>query len=157
MITLGDITWENFDACLRMRVKDEQDDFIADNIYSLAQSYVELLCDRMPPITKVIYADGVPVGFVMAGYNSAEEAASGIAEYCICRFMIDRNHQGKGYGREAFSRLLEYLLTFPQGKADRIELSYNPANHVAKRLYESFGFRETGETDGDEIVSVLML
>lgn len=31
------------------------------------------------------------------------------------------------------------------------------ANEVARRLYRSFGFDETGETDGDEVIAVLKL
>ena len=32
-----------------------------------------------------------------------------------------------------------------------------PENEVARRLYESFGFVETGEMDGDEVIAVLKL
>jgi len=35
--------------------------------------------------------------------------------------------------------------------------SYEPENELAKKLYASFGFEETGEMDGDEIVAVLKL
>ena len=34
---------------------------------------------------------------------------------------------------------------------------YEPENTVSKALYHSFGFRENGEMDGDEIVAVLKL
>ena len=36
-------------------------------------------------------------------------------------------------------------------------LSYEPENKAAKALYNSFGFVENGETDGEEIVAVLKL
>ena len=49
------------------------------------------------------------------------------------------------------------ILTFPCGKADFCWLSYEPENAVAKSLYASFGFIETGEKDGEELIAVLKL
>ena len=52
---------------------------------------------------------------------------------------------------------LEFIRTFPRGKAEYCWRSYEPENEVAKKLYASFGFVENGEMDGDEIVAVLKL
>ena len=41
--------------------------------------------------------------------------------------------------------------------AEYYRLSYEPENEVARRLYASFGFRETGEKDCDERITVLKL
>lgn len=71
--------------------------------------------------------------------------------------MIDKNYQNKGYGKEAVRLALELIKTFPCGKADFCWLSYEPENEIASRLYHSFGFAETGEMDGDEIIAVLKL
>ena len=71
--------------------------------------------------------------------------------------MIDRAFQKKGYGKEAVSLALDFIRTFPCGKADICWLSYEPENIVARRLYASFGFVETGETDGEELIAVLKL
>lgn len=71
--------------------------------------------------------------------------------------MIDENYQQKGYGKEAVRLALEFVKTFPCGKADFCWLSYEPENEVASQLYHSFGFAETGEMDGDEIIAVLKL
>ena len=43
------------------------------------------------------------------------------------------------------------------GKANFCWLSYEPENTVAKSLYASFGFVETGEKDGEEQIAVLKL
>jgi diamine N-acetyltransferase len=43
------------------------------------------------------------------------------------------------------------------GEAEYCWLSYEPENKVAKALYESFGFTETGDKDGDELIAVLKL
>ncbi len=36
-------------------------------------------------------------------------------------------------------------------------LSYEPENEVARQLYSSFGFVETGEMDGEEVIAILKL
>ena len=52
---------------------------------------------------------------------------------------------------------LDYIKTFPCGKAERCWLSYEPENEAARQLYRSFGFMETGEKDGEELIAVLSL
>ena len=52
---------------------------------------------------------------------------------------------------------LEFVRTWPHGRAEYCETSYNPESKVAKKLYASFGFVENGEMDDDEIVAVLKL
>ena len=71
--------------------------------------------------------------------------------------MIDKRYQNRGYGREAIRLALEFIRSWPCGKAEYCELSYEPENEVAKRLYQSFGFEENGEKDGDEVIAVLKL
>ena len=71
--------------------------------------------------------------------------------------MIDKRYQNRGYGREAIRLALEFIRTWPCGKAEYCELSYEPENEVARELYRSCGFTENGEKDGDEIVAVLKL
>ena len=67
-------------------------------------------------------------------------------------------HQKKGYGREAMRLALEFIRTFPCGKADYCWLSYEPENEVAKKLYRSFGFEEVRKPEGwDEVPAVLKL
>jgi diamine N-acetyltransferase len=76
-------------------------------------------------------------------------------EASIYRFMIDRKHQGKGYGRAALSKALEETREIPG--VDRISIRYMPENPVAKPFYASFGFVEVrGDRDG-EVIAVLKL
>ncbi len=157
MITLEKITWDNFRAVIGLKVTKEQDEFIATNTFSLAQSYVALLNDDDPPMSFAICHDGDIIGFVMMFHDTAEDSNFGEESYGVCRFMIDRDFQGKGYGKEAFSKALDFIKTFPQGKAEAVYLSYEPGNEVARRLYASFGFMETGDIVGGEIVARLPL
>ena len=108
-----------------------------------------------------IYDDDTPVGFLMVGYDTDDywEDAPAIANgnYNLWRLMIDKRYQGKGYGKEAVRLALDFVRTWPCGKADYCWLSYEPENGVARELYRSFGFAETGEYDGEEIIAVLEL
>lgn len=104
-----------------------------------------------------------PVGFLTPGFNEGvfdEQYGEEIPDvlydnYSIWRLMIDENHQKKGYGKEAVRLALEFIRTFPCGKAECCVLSYEIENTVAQRLYASCGFVENGDTEGDEIVAVL--
>ena len=71
--------------------------------------------------------------------------------------MIDKRYQRKGYGREAIKLALDFIRTWPCGEAKYCWLSYEPENKVAADLYSSFGFKETGDMDGEELIAVLEL
>ena len=109
----------------------------------------------------LIFNDDALVGFLMIGYNEAgiepdaPEALKG--NDSLWRLMIDRNHPGKGCGREAVCRALEFIRTRPRRRAEYCLLSCEPDNEAAKKLYTSFGSVESGGMDGDEIVTVLKL
>ena len=83
----------------------------------------------------------------------ADNAISIIEAY----MMIDKACQGRGFGKEAVQLALDYIKTFPCGKAEYCWLSYEPENEAARQLYRSFGFSETGEADGEELIAVLRL
>ncbi|HEX6844920.1 MAG TPA: GNAT family N-acetyltransferase [Actinomycetota bacterium] len=94
-----------------------------------------------------IRADGRTVGFVMWARDPAD------GSYWIGGFVIDRREQGKGYGRAALTALVDALRAKPECR--QVALTYRPDNHVAKALYASLGFRETGEWEDDEVVARL--
>ena len=71
--------------------------------------------------------------------------------------MIDKRYQGRGYGKEALRQAIEFIRTFSCGKAEYCRISCEPENEVAKKLYASLGFEESGEMCGDETVALLKL
>ncbi len=154
----------NFDELIDLIPKKNQREFVADNIYSLAEAYANVASGRYAQPFG-IYDGNVPVGFLMIGYDIADEEEDYEKyplvrnNYLIWRFMIDRKHQGKGYGHEAMSLALDFIRTFPCGKAEYCWLSYEPENEKAKKLYESFGFIEAEKMpEGwDEIPAALKL
>ncbi|HEY7021731.1 MAG TPA: GNAT family N-acetyltransferase [Ktedonobacterales bacterium] len=141
-MTLREITRENWLQCVRLKVAPEQEPFVAPNGVSLAQSKYE---PEWIPLA--LYDGGEMVGFVMYGVYPEE------GKHWILRVMVDHRYQGKGYGRAAMRLLLERLRAIPG--CDEVAISYEPENDVARRLYASCGFRETGEIIEGETVARL--
>ena len=77
--------------------------------------------------------------------------------YNLWRLMIDKKYQHKGYGKKAVELAIDFIRTFPCGKAEYCWLSYEPENTVAKELYLSSGFIETSDMDGEEAIAILKL
>jgi diamine N-acetyltransferase len=157
MITLQPITYDNFADCIRLEPHEHQKKFAASNLFSLAEAYVAMSTETFIPMPFAIYENDVMVGFIMLAYDPAGEDEDDETVYKICRLMIDKNHQGRGFGRRAMEKALEIIRTFPHGKADLVVLSYKPDNEAARSLYSSLGFRETGEVEDDEVWAVLEL
>lgn len=164
MIHLEKINAKNVWDIVGLKAAESQKDFVAPNGTSIIEAYTAIGtgCIAFP---FGIFNDETPVGFLMAGYNEAafdELCEDDVPEilrnnYTIWRLMIDEKYQKKGYGREAVRLALDYIRTWPCGRAEYCVLSYEPMNTVAQRLYASFGFEETGEIAGGEAIAVLKL
>lgn len=139
MLKLIEIDSENFWEIIKLKVTKEQEEFVASNTFSIAQSKVQPEC-----IPLAIYNDETPIGFLMYCMDSTDK------EYWIYRLMIDTKHQSKGYGRKAMELLINRI------KEDKehhvIYLSFEPENELAKSLYESMGFIPDGRIVEGEIV-----
>ena len=141
MVELKAITEENFIDAFNLKLASGQEIFVSHPIRSLAQAYVYR--EQCQPFG--IYADGKMVGYVMVIYDYD------IPEYDIWHMMIDETMQGRGYGSKALDRVIEYIRTKPFGDSNRIALTCNKQNPVARKLYESKGFSPTGMEYEDEI------
>ena len=160
MIRLEKINGKNVWDALKLKVSDEQKKFVASNEISVIEAYTAIIGNGFA-FPFVIYNDDVPVGFLMIGFDVHDdwEDAPIIAKgnYNLWRLMIDKNYQGKGYGRKAMELALDFIKTLPCGRAEYCWLSYEPENEVAHKLYSSFGFVETGEFDGEELIAAINL
>lgn len=160
MLRLEKVNGRNVWEILKLTVREEQRSFVAGNDTSIIEAYTSITGGGYA-FPFGIYEDDVPVGFLMIGYGTDDywEDAPEIAEgnYNLWRLMIDRDHQGRGYGREAVKLALDFIRTRPCGSAEYCWLSYEPENAVARRLYHSFGFTETGDMDGEEVIAALRL
>ena len=157
MIHLEKLNYDNFDDVFELEIKKEQYPFVADNCYSVAEAYVTLINGgKVFPFA--VYNDETLVGFIQLAYGETADQDGVSVEkdnYQVWRFMIDKRYQGKGYGKEALRLALDFIKTWPCGKADLCWISYERDNIIAKNLYASFGFKETGEMCDDEAVAVL--
>ncbi len=144
MIHLEPVTPENWRCGLRVR--EDQRAFAADSAGLLARAYA-YRAQRSEAL--VIYAGDTPVG--MALYYDLDE----LRAYALSQLFIDARYQGRGYGTEAVRLLLQRLKA--DGKFGKVVLCYVDGDEPAKRLYEKFGFRHTGEAEEDEIVMERML
>jgi diamine N-acetyltransferase len=141
-VELREITPDSLHAVLDLAVAPEQRQFVATNARSIAEAHFEPRA-----WFRAVYADEVLVGFVMAFRDPPNE-------FWVWRFMIDAGQQGKGYGRRALDLLVE------EARVDGVsemKLSFHPGDNSPRGFYASFGFVETGEVDGEEVVMRLTL
>lgn len=160
MLRLEKLTYQNVWKITKLHVTAEQDDFVASNAQSIIEAYI-VKENGGAAFPFALYDGDTPVGFLMIGYDADDSYENppkiAYGNYSLWRLMIDQAYQHRGYGRQAIALALDFIRTFPCGKAEYCYLSYEPENEVAKRLYHSCGFRENGEMDEEEIVAVLKL
>lgn len=147
-VSLRPITKGNWVQCAELQVGEGQENFVMPNVWSLAQAGVDPV--RVP---LAIYDEEVMVGFIMYNDKPLDDGT-----YRISRVLIDRAHQGKGYGRAAVTEVIERMRQIPDCK--EITLEYSPHNSVAQHLYTSLGFEPVGSAwygDIEEVVTRLRL
>jgi diamine N-acetyltransferase len=139
-VELRDVTADNWRDVVRIEPRQDQRRFVASVAYYLNLCHYG---EDWRPLA--LYEGGEPVGFAMWGYDTEE------GSYWIGGLVIGAEHQGKGYGRAAMEALLDHLGAQPDYR--EAALSCDPENTLARRLYASLGFVETGERVDDELVA----
>src|SRR5438552_3053478 len=119
-VELRDVTADNRHAVVSLTLDPEQENLVASNAESLDEARSDP--DARP---RVIYAGERVVGFLM---YDAGRPSDDPREAVIYRFMIDRTHQGEGYGRAALGKALDEIRAIP--KVSKISISYMPDNPV---------------------------
>jgi diamine N-acetyltransferase len=137
IVSLREVTAETVRTICRLEVSEEQKHFVAPNAISIAQAYFE-----PKAWFRAIYADEIPVGFLML-YDNPDEA-----EYFLWRYMVDERYQKLGYGKRAMDLLLDYVRSRPGAK--ELTLSCHPGEEGPEPFYRHYGFTLTGRMLGDE-------
>jgi len=153
MLEFRKITWDNYREVAQLKVSKEQEKLVDSVLESVADAYISIESGN-PIKTYGIYHDDTPIGFTMYNYHTADgevPEADGEKVYCIWRLLIDEKFQGKGFGKQAFQKLLNEIRTRPLGDADYVYVGYEEENQVAENLYKSFGFVGAYDVE-DEIV-----
>ena len=147
MLKLRPIGEDNFIDAFNLRLAPGQERFVSHPVRSLAQAYVyRTQCQPFG-----IYAADKMVGYVMVIYDYD------VPEYDIWHMMIDESAQGKGYGRAALARVIDYIRTKPFGDSGRVALTCSKDNSVALKLYRDMGFAPSGNEYEDEIELAMYL
>jgi len=145
MLSLKEVTKDNLLLIIKLQVKDNQKGFVATNAISIAQAHYS---DQA--WFRAIYFNNTPVGFVMLSLDDVKK------QYWIWRFMIDQNHQQKGYGKAAVKQVIDFVKTKPN--AQKLMLSFVPEEGGPKVFYEKLGFAENGKVhDNGEVEMELVL
>lgn len=148
ILTLRDISKDNWLQCIQLEVADNQKNFVASNAKSLAQAAYE---DHWRP--QGIYADDEMVGFIMYGNG----VWGGREVWVIARLMLAEGQQGKGYGTQAIRLALD-VMRADKNPATDVYISFMPENDAARHIYSKLGFQNAGYTpDGKEILLHLTL
>lgn len=127
-----EINKSNYWDCMELTIDESQEGFVADNKQSLVEAAYE---DGL--YTLGIYLEETMIGFVLYDYDET------IPGWSMSRFMIGKQFQGKGYGKQAAIAFLEYFKT--KHIADKIYISVSLENMVAHKMYSSIGFTEVKE------------
>ena len=139
-VALKLLTIDNYYECLKLKVKEGQESFVAANAFSMAQGQF------YPGMQmRAIYAGETMVGFIMWAWDPDQLKP----EMWVWRLMIADDHQGKGYGRAAMKHVITLLKI--EGITE-LFLSFGPKNTGGAQFYAGLGFGDTGRVEHDEIV-----
>ncbi len=139
-VSLRPVTVESLDDVLALAVRPDQSHLVATNAKSIAQAHFD---ERA--WFRAIYVDETAVGFLMV-HHDVEDGVD-----FLWRMMIDEQHQGRGYGRQAMELLIEETREQrPHVRA--LMLSHLPLEGNAGLFYEGIGFTHTGNAIRDELV-----
>ncbi|WP_431043488.1 GNAT family N-acetyltransferase [Streptomyces sp. P1-3] len=151
-LRLEKVTPDNvLDAC-RLRVRPEQERFVAPVARSLAEAYAQ------PDVAwpRLVFDGDRLVGFVMGFFdvrfdpdNPDERPRSG-----LWRLVVAAGQQGRGCGRFAVASVCDEVRRRGQ---TRVTVTWGQGEHGPEGFYLGLGFRLTGETSGDQVVGELDL
>lgn len=146
-VTLEPISEENVREVFDLEVSAGQENFVASNPWSLAQA----LAEHEIAWPRAVVSEQSVVGFLMLEIDLSDEDGR---PYWLWRLMIDRHHQGKGFGSAALRAAVEECRA--RG-ASELFTSWVPGEGSPEGFYVKFGFEPTGEIDEGEIVARLDL
>jgi diamine N-acetyltransferase len=151
-VTLRAITAANQSEIESLRVTPEQSNFVA----SVSESLLEAAeTPGACPWYRAIYADEIPVGFVMISDNIPPDRPQYLGPYFLWRLLIDTQYQRRGYGKATLDLVVAYVRTRPG--AETLFSSYIPGVGSPFDFYVKYGFVPTGDVFDDEPVLRLNL
>lgn len=126
------ITKENWETALELEVRPDQKKFVPSAAESIASAYIKPWDEALDPYA--IMLDDKMIGLFYISYTP-----DSIDNYWIGGFFINKNHQGSGYGKLSFSKILRFIPTV-HSNCQEMKLTVEEENDVARNLYENVGF-----------------
>nr|WP_306239001.1 GNAT family N-acetyltransferase [Ornithinimicrobium cryptoxanthini] len=151
-VRLVELTHANVWDYRRLRTHRTQEQFVA----TMDQSFTDALFPEpeqghpVVPALRGIEADGEPAGFLMW----ADAVNEGTPDPYLWRFLVDRQHQGRGIGGRALELWADDLRAAGH---TAIETSWVQGHGGPEPFYLQAGFVLTGEMDDGEAVARLSL
>ncbi|MEM1294082.1 MAG: GNAT family N-acetyltransferase [Verrucomicrobiota bacterium] len=135
MIEFREVTLKNLSELVALEVSEAQKGLVADNLYTVAQ--VSLVPESY---CRGVYLDQMPVAFFAVETEKDHRY--------IWRFMVAKEHQGKGIGSQMMAKLLAELFSDPS--VEFVDLSVQRKPGGAEPFYRKCGFTATEkESDGE--------
>ena len=135
--TDADLVYAIFDC----QLTEEQWEYVNPAGFSIGRAYLHPE-DHYPCL--IVDAENRPVGFIDLDIWRGQGTAFHWSYY------IDREQQGRGYGRRAAQLAVRIFRSIDPDMP--IKLSTEAENRRAQQLYLSLGFRKLDELDGDDLV-----
>ena len=131
-IRLENVSIDNFEKVLSLQISEEQKDFVSSPVYALAQAYVYY----KTAYPFAIYNDDVIIGFIMFGFYESRN------KYTLWKFLIDKQYQNKGYGKEALLQGIQYVKE--QFRCTELYAGVAIENQIAEHLYKKSVSKKRG-------------
>mgnify|MGYP001300073054 CR=1 FL=1 len=128
-IKFKEIDITNYKECIDLKLSEEQNKFVAPNIFSLVQAAYE---PNLYPLG--IYNDNIMVGFILYDFDVE------LNGWSMSRVMVDVKYQNQGIGKVSLQKFMKFILN----KYGNIQLytSAEVDNPVAIALYSKLGFEK---------------
>lgn len=146
-VRLNEVTVGNLRQVLALSVTPAQTTFVASVKHSLADAEFEL---DGRPWYRVVYAQDVPVGFVMLSDGIPPGNPELLGPYYLWRLLIDHRHQGRGYGARALDHCVDHVRRHPDARELLTSVVQGPGSPLP--FYKRYGFEATDEVVDDELV-----
>lgn len=151
-LTLREVTDENLEAVLSLRVAPTQERFIGTVADALRDAHE---IPEAKPWYRGVYADEEPVGFVMLSWNVNPEPPRIIGPWFLWKLLVDEQQQRRGYGREAVRLVADVV---GANGARELLTSCVPGDDGPELFYRHLGFAPTGDYDENgEVILALEL
>jgi diamine N-acetyltransferase len=148
VLRLAELTPDNIGAAVKIKVREDQNSFVAPVMQSVAEAYVH----RDTAWPRLIMDGDSAVGFIMGAFDPDNEIDAFRAG--IWRLNIAADAQGRGYGRFAVSAIAAEARS--RG-LNRITVMWERGEGGPEEFYLKLGFKPTGEELFGEVVGELLL